>query len=394
MTTQHPRIAVVGGGIAGLTVAAALLRRGIGCEVFEQTGRLREVGAGVQIAPNATRLLHRLGLSSYLRRVAVRPEAVEMRRWDDNRPIMRIPLGDQCEGTFGAPYYAVHRADLQRGLLELLPEGTVRLGERCVGVEERRDDVELLFEDGSTATADVVVGADGIHSAVRNALVVDEPRFSGQTICRGVVPAERLAFLLDEPKVVLWLGPRQHCVCYPISGGELISFAATAPADDWRAESWSAEGRVEDLMAAYATWNDEVLEVVSAPDRVGRWGLHDRDTIEHWSSDRITLAGDAAHPMLPFMAQGANQAIEDAVSLAVCFERAGWHEVAGSLRRYEELRKRRTAQVHELSRKNARTLHLFDGDDQERRDEAMGKNSSLLSQQWLYGHDAEAVASA
>src|SRR5947207_10509013 len=271
-------IAIVGGGIAGLTVAAALSRAGVGCEVFEQTRQLRELGAGIQLSPNATRPLRRLGLGRHLDAVGVRPDAVEMRRWDSNDVLMRTPLGAACEAMYGAPYLSAHRAELHTGLLELLPAGVVRLGLRCVAVRERPDDVELRFDDGSTVHADVVVGADGIRSVVRAHLVADRPRFSGQTVYRGLVPADRLPELVRHPTVVIWLGPGRHCVCYPISRGTLVSFVATAPAGDWRGESWTAQARREELTDAYTGWHDEVRAVLGAADTVTRWALHDRDS--------------------------------------------------------------------------------------------------------------------
>ncbi|KWX00479.1 salicylate 1-monooxygenase [Carbonactinospora thermoautotrophica] len=391
MRTDELHVAVVGAGIAGLTLAAALSRAGIRCQVFEQTRHLGEVGAGIQIAPNASRILHRLGLAPHLRRTAVRPAAIEMRRWDDNQLIMRTPLGEECERLYEAPYYTIHRADLHQGLLELLPEGIVHLGLRCVGVEEKPDEVVLHFEGGPTATADVVVGADGIHSVVRDALVADEPRFSGQIIYRGLIPADRVSFLPEEPRVVLWLGPEQHCVCYPVSSGRLVSFGATTPGSDWRVESWSAEGRVEDLVAAYTGWNDQITRLLHAPDAVRRWALHDRDAVEWWSRGRITIIGDAAHPMLPFMAQGANQAIEDAAVLAACLRGVTSDGVAAALQRYAEIRKPRTAEIQRISRENNRTLHLPDGDRQQQRDQALRGNSGLRDQEWLYGYDAESA---
>ncbi len=394
MKADQLRVAVVGAGIAGLTAAAAMSRRGIRCEVFEQTRHLREVGAGVQIAPNATRLLHRLGLGEYLRSVAVRPEAVEMRRWDDDSVLARIDLGDSCEELFGAPYYTIHRADLHRGLLEALPQaqGVVHLGCHLKALEEHPDAVRLLFADGSDATADVAVGADGIHSVVRSSVVIDEAKFSGQTIYRGLIPAQRVPFLLEDPKVRIWLGPRQHFVCYPVSAGSLVSFGATTPGGDWRTESWSALGRVEDLAAAYAGWNDEVGKVIDAASSVSRWALHDRDTASRWSSERTTLIGDAAHPMLPFMAQGANQAIEDGVAAAVCLEAASAASPAAALDRYEAIRKARATRVYEESRANSRAFHLADGQQQARRDVDMGGKYNLRSQEWLYAYDAELAA--
>ncbi len=391
MTTNELRIAVVGAGIGGLTLAAALGRAGLRCEVFEQAPRLAEVGAGIQIAPNATRLLHRLGLADHLRKHAVAPQAIQMSRWNDGATIMRTPLGAECEQLYGAPYYTVHRADLHTGLLELLPPGVVRLGERCVRIDERADEVELVLDSGRRHTADVVVGADGIHSVVRDQLVADQPRFSGQTIYRGLVPAERVPFLLTEPAVRLWLGPDQHCVAYPVSRATMVSFGATTPAQDWRTESWSASGRVEDLQLAYGGWHPDVLRLIAAADEVSRWALHDRDTITTWSTDRVTLLGDAAHPMLPFLAQGANQAAEDAVVLAACLRDAGRDGVGAALRRYESLRKPRTEEIHQRSRANKQALHLDDGEQQRRRDEELAGAASLRSQEWLYGHDAEAL---
>jgi salicylate hydroxylase len=388
--THEPRIAIVGAGIAGLTLAVALRRAGLRCLVFEQAEQLAEVGAGVQVAPNAARLLHRLGLGDHLRGVAVRPRAIQMSRWDDGHPIMRMPLGADCERMFGAPYYTVHRADLHRGLMGHLPPDIVHCGLRCVRVEERAADVRLVFADGSRAKADAVVGADGIHSVVRDLLVRDEPRFSGQTIYRGLVAADRVPSFMVEPRVQLWLGPEQHCVAYPVSGGTLLSFGATAPAGGWFAESWSAAGRVEELATAYRSWHPMALELIAAADSVSRWALHDRDPIPTWSRRRITLLGDAAHPMLPFLAQGANQAIEDAVALAACLQdAASGGEVEPALRRYEEVRRPRTDEIQQRSRANTRTLHLADGDDQRRRDEQLAGTADLESQQWLYGYDAE-----
>jgi salicylate hydroxylase len=384
--TNDMRVAIVGAGISGLTVAAALNRVGIDCQVFEHAPELGEVGAGIQISPNASRILHRLGLESRLGEVAVRPEALEMRRWNDNAVLMRNVLGEACASMYQAPYYSVHRADLHRCLLDL--------GRECVTVSDRPDGAELRFADGSSVTADVVLGADGIHSVVRQTMVADRPRFSGQTIYRGLIPADRLRSLLVEPKVIIWLGPGQHCVCYPISAGRLISFAATTPAGDRRTESWSAEGRVDDLLAAYQGWNEEITRVLEAADTVHCWALHDRDTVDRWSGSRVTLVGDAAHPMLPFGAQGANQAIEDAAALAVCLRDTAPGDLAGRLRRYEEIRRPRTETVHKTMRENARNHHYEDGAQQEHRDAHMRDNWGLRGQEWLFGYDAELAAAS
>jgi salicylate hydroxylase len=398
MWTNQLRVAVVGAGISGLTLAAALRRGGLRCEVFEQAEQLAEVGAGVQVAPNAARLLHRLGLAEHLDAVAVRPRAIQMSRWDDGRPITRTPLGADCERMFGAPYYAVHRADLHAGLLALLPPNTVHLGRRCALVQEWSDRVRLSFQDGSSVSADVVVGADGIHSVVRGHLAWDAPRFSGETIYRGLVPADRVPALLAEPRVQLWLGPGQHCVAYPVSAGRLVSFGATTPAGEWFPESWSAPGRPEELATTYRGWHPAVRELIAAADSVGRWALHDRDPIPRWGRGRITLVGDAAHPMLPFLAQGANQAIEDAVVLAARLAAlaaagpASGADVERALTGYQVVRRPRAEEVQRRSRANTRALHLADGAEQRSRDQQLAGAAGLTSQRWLYGYDAELAA--
>lgn len=383
------RVAVAGAGIAGLTFAAALRRAGLECHLYEQAERLAEVGAGVQLAPNATRLLHRLGLGKRLSAVAVVPQSIEMRRWDDGTLLRRTPLGDACHRRFGAPYHTVHRADLHNSLLSAVPPDQVHLGARCVAVTQNADAAKLHLSDGSTVTADLVVGADGIHSIAREQLVADQPRFSGQTIYRGLVPVERVPRSLTAPRVRLWLGPDQHCVCYPVSAGRQISFGATVASRDWREESWSARGDAAELAAAYTGWHPDVGQLLGAAETVGRWALHDRESIDRLGSGRVTVIGDAAHPMLPFQAQGANQAIEDAVVLALCLADAGPADLSAALRRYERIRLARTTRIQRRSRDNAKTFHLADGDAQRRRDTAEQTSSGLDGHEWLFGYDAE-----
>ncbi len=385
-------VAIVGAGIAGLVLAAALRRAGIDFHVYEQASRLSEVGAGVQLAPNATRVLHRLGLGDRLRAVAVAPQAIEMRRWDDGTLLQRTPLGDMCLGRFGAPYYTLHRADLHGGLLSLVPAGRVHLAARCVAVTQTADTARLHLSDGKTVVADLVVGADGIHSAVREQLASDRPRYSGQTIYRGLVPAGRVPHLLAEPRVRLWFGPDQHCVCYPVSSGRQVSFGATVTASDWQEESWSARGSVLDLASAYAGWHEDVTRLIDAAETVGRWALHDRESLDRLSSGRVAVIGDAAHPMLPFRAQGANQAIEDAVVLARCLAEGSGDGLGAALRRYERIRLPRTSRIQRESRDSVRTFHLADGDAQRRRDTAARTSSGLDRHEWLFGYDAEQAA--
>lgn len=394
MSCGRPHVAVVGGGIAGLALAVALSRAGVPCQVFEQAPVIREVGAGVQIAPNATRLLHRFGLADELRAHAVRPEALEFRRWKDNSVLVRSVLGEECEQFFGAPYYAIHRADLHRILASALPPGQLHLGYRAVGLDETATGVDVHFADGSTANADVVVGADGIHSVTRSLIASDRPRFSGQHVYRGLVPSGKVPWLRAEAKVILWLGPDRHFVCYPVSGGTLLNFVATVPAGaDEVVESWSAQGRVADVLTAYSGWHEDLTAVITAAESVSRWALHDRDPIDRWSHGRLTLVGDSAHPALPFLGQGANQAIEDAIVLAGCLREADPETIPAALDRYESIRKPRTTAVQEKSRANSKVFHLDDGDQQRERDTAI-KTLDLAGQSWLYGYDADDALAA
>ena len=359
-------MAVVGGGIAGLTAAAALTRSGVECAVFEQASLVGD-GAGIQLAPNATRLLHRLGVR--LSDVAVRPEAVELRRWDSGELIARTELGAVCEARYGAPYYTLHRADLHRALAALVD--TVSLGRRCVAVTEHADRVALDFTGGAV-DADMVVGADGIHSVVRATLDSSTAQPAGLAVHRGLFDADRLPWLRDRPAVRIWLGPGRHVVCYPVAGGARVSVTAVARSG---------------ALTGYSGWHDNVREVLAVAAPMRTWTLDDRPPLSRWHTRRVAVIGDAAHPMPPLGAQGANQAIEDAVVLAGCLR--GGPDLAAALRRFERLRKPRVARVVAWVRGNVRDHHVADGAAQRRRDAAAPRQRDLDRQEWLYGYDAE-----
>lgn len=390
--TGRPRIAVVGSGIGGLTLARALAESGTSCEVFEQTRVMTEIGAGVQLAPNAVRSLRRLGLEAALARQAVPVEAMRVYGWR-GEPITATPFGAACETLYGAPYYAVHRADLQGALLGLVGPEPLRLGHRLRDVSPDGDETVLTFEDGSTHRADLVVGADGIHSVVRERLVHDSPVFSGLGVFRGLVPVDRLPAAARQPLIRMWLGPGRHFVCYPVSGGRLLSFAAIAPLAAAAAESWSAEGDAAALIEAFDGWSRLVPAVTHAAGTVRRWALYDRPALHTWSAGRLTVLGDAAHPMLPFMAQGANQAVEDAVELASLLAGADTDEIPERLRAYELARAPRAAAIQQGSRGHSETMHLPDGPRQRERDQALRRTAGLTAlreRAWLYGHEAGA----
>jgi salicylate hydroxylase len=355
---------------------------------------MKEVGAGIQISPNATRILHRLGLADALRGVAVRPGAIDVRRWSDGRVLSRQPLGDAAEAAFGAPYYHVHRADLLSVLSGALPPERVHTGKLCLNVAASDGGAEASFEDGTCVTADLIIGADGVHSRVRRSIFnTEKARFSGNVAYRGLVPLERVASLDLERNVTVWIGPGKHFVHYFVSGGRLVNFVAVIEESSWTRESWSDRGDIADALAAYEGWHPQVRAILGAVGEVFRWALLDRPPLDPWSHGRVTLMGDACHPMLPFMAQGAAQAIEDAATLAICLKDVVHSRIPEALQRYEALRRPRTTKVQEISLANATTFHLPDGPKQQERDAQMSARSAgrANSIAWLYGHDAEAI---
>jgi salicylate hydroxylase len=390
------RIAVVGGGIGGLATAAFLHRAGLTATVYEQADEISEIGAGLVVAPNAVRLLRRLGRFELFRETAVPLEVGwEFRRWQDGRVLFSQRMGAECERLYGEWCYTAHRADLLGTLLSAVPDPGPRLGARCVGVRHRGGGVELSFADGSTVTADVVIGADGTHSVVRDAVLNAEapapPRFSGVCAYRCLIPAGRAPAFALRPVQTLWLGPGHHFVHYPISAGRYVNVVAFAPARDWRLESWTAEGRIEDLRAEFAGWDPRLDSLVAAADRTGRWALLDREPLPRWTRGPIALTGDAAHPMFPFLGQGAAQAIEDAAVLAGCLA-ANPGDPASALRRYEKLRKQRATRVQQASGARLDANHLADGPEQLARDEAFSDQDPLAFNGWIYGHDPELAA--
>ena len=380
------RVAVIGGGLGGLAAALFLRKAGLQATVYEQASELRAVGAGILVSPNMVRPLERLGLGDALARIAVRLEAGwEFRRWQDGRVLFVQPMGDECLRLYGAHCYVAHRADLLQLLKDSLPEGVLQLRHRCVDVR----DGEVRFEN-KTLKADVIIGADGIHSIVRERITPNiEARFSGLCAFRCLVPAERAPEMARRPVQTLWLGPGHHFVHYPISSGRLVNVVAIGPAGDWRTESWTAEGKVEDMAREFANWDGRVQQLIAAATDTKRWALYDRSPLERWSMGRITLLGDAAHAMLPFFGQGAAQAIEDAEALAQCLREASAGSAEQALARYEQIRRARASEVQLMSRGREIRNHLPDGPDQEARDAELARGDPLRASAWLYGYGHE-----
>jgi len=387
-------IAIIGGGIGGLAAAASLLRAGFDVHVYEQAKALGEVGAGINIGPNASRILHRFGIAKQLANSGVRPQTFDQRRWDDGRFLVRAPLGEAVETTFNAPYYTLHRCDLHRAIAAAVPVDRVHLGQRFTHLADRGDQVEAHFENGACISADVLIGADGIHSVVRHALFGPEkPRFTGCVAYRGLVPSDRLTHLDLERTTQIWVGPGRHFVHYFVSAGKLVNFVAATEEDSWLRESWVDRGEVADALAAFEGWNPQVLSIIGSADETYKWALFDRSPLPQWSAGRVTLLGDSCHPMLPFMGQGAAQAIEDAATLKGGLEKFS-DDVPAALRLYERLRLPRASRLQGMSEINKTRFHLPDGQAQEARDAEMASGAtdwSWAAIAWLYEHDADVV---
>ncbi len=267
-------IAVIGGGIGGTAAALSLLRAGFDVQVYEQASALGEVGAGVQISPNASRILHRLGLADALARMGVKPIAWHQRRWQDGRTLLRTPIADAMEATFGAPHYQMHRADVLRSLAGALPPERLHIGHRLTGLVDDGDRVVAQFENGARISADVLVGADGIHSAVRRILFGPEkPNFTGCMCYRGLVPAEKLAHLEIPVEAQIWMGPDRHFVHYYVQNKRLVNFVAVIDQDTWTKESWTDRGEVADALAAFEGWHPQLRSILAAVDETFIWGI-------------------------------------------------------------------------------------------------------------------------
>jgi salicylate hydroxylase len=354
------RIAIVGAGIGGLAAALALIRRRFDVKAYEQAPQITDIGAGLQLSANGTRVLADLGLSAEIRSVACAPEGKQIRLWNTGQTWKLFDLGAESVARYGHPYLTVHRADLHSALhraVEKAAPGAVVAEARCIGFEQWEQRVLLHFASGGTASADILVGADGVHSRVRQALFGDGlPSYTGCMAWRGLVPASRLPQRLMAWVGTNWVGPGAHVITYPVRRGELLNFVGIVERDDWKGESWTDAGTTGECAADFPGWHADVHEVIRNVDTPYKWALISRAPLPTWTDRRVTLLGDASHPTLPMLAQGANMALEDGLVLARSLEQSRADPLA-ALRRYEAARIDRTTRIVRASAENAKRFH-------------------------------------
>jgi salicylate hydroxylase len=375
------RVAIIGGGIGGLIAARALRRRDIEVSVYEAAPELREIGAGVALGPNAMKVLRSLGLENEVRAIAGRWDWAVTRHGKTGRVISRTSREQQAT-LFGSAGATAHRADLLDVLADSLPTRLVTLGARCVAVEPDGEVAVARFEDGTEVEADLIIGADGIHSAVRASLFgPDAPRFTGKICYRSVVPVDAVPGGPPPNENVQWLGPHGTIVLYPVRRDELINVVCHYDDEGYRHESWVSRCERAEVLERYSGWHESLLRIFSAGDVWYKWALYDRDPIPQWTRGRLTVLGDAAHPMLPYLGQGACQAIEDGCVLAAALA-AEPRDPLAALGRYERTRRPRASQVVLASRERGVSNHLAS------RWAAMRRDLSIAVRRRL-GHDPD-----
>jgi 6-hydroxynicotinate 3-monooxygenase len=366
-------VAIVGAGMGGLATAAALRRVGIDVMVYEQAAQFTRIGAGIQVGCNAMKVLRGLGLEARLRGQSFYPRSWNNRDWQTGAVKFDMIFGESAEAKFGAPYLLAHRGDLHAALASVVPDVSIKLGHKLVGLDETADGVRLTFANGTSVVADAAVGVDGVHSVVRDILFGVTPvNFTGRIAYRTTYPAALLGGEgIDD--CTKWWGEDRHIVIYYVKPDRSEVYLVTSqPEPDFRIESWSAKGDIRELRASFRGFHPQVGHVLAACPDVHKWAIVDRDSLEHWANGNVTLLGDACHPMTPYMAQGAAMAIEDAAVLSRCLDGVEREGLGNAFRRFEATRRERTTRVQETSRAN---IWL-----RERTDTS-----------WVYGYDAWTV---
>jgi 2-polyprenyl-6-methoxyphenol hydroxylase-like FAD-dependent oxidoreductase len=368
-----PQVAIVGAGIGGVALASALMARGTDVRIYEQASAFARVGAGIQMTPNAVKVLRGLSLEEKLRAIAFEPISGLNREHASGTLTNELPLAGTSEQRYGAPLLLLHRGDLHAALAETLPPGTVRFGKKLMDIRQQHGKVLLEFSDGSQEEADVLIGADGVHSRVRELMLgAERPRYTGKVAYRTTFPSKLIAGVTLEPYRTKWWGPDRHIVIYYVRRQRDEIYFVTSqpePAEWMTTESWSAKGDVGELRQAFADFHPEVRAVLAACPDVHRWALLERDPLRTWIDGHVALLGDACHPMTPYMAQGAASALEDAAILTRCLAGATAATLNERLKRYEAARKPRASKIQSVSGTNTWMRQPTDAN-------------------WVYGYDA------
>tara|TARA_R110000751_G_scaffold307911_2_gene435202 strand:- start:8418 stop:9614 length:1197 start_codon:yes stop_codon:yes gene_type:complete len=359
------KIVIAGAGIGGLCAALAFAKRGFEVAVYEQSPQLGEVGAGLQLSPNAMHVLQALGVAEQVKTKGFRPKSAVMRHYHTGKTYFTVPLGDLATQKYGIDYVHIHRADLH-AILQQACEALqlpIYLGQGVQGYCQTTQNLSIQFENGVSLDADLLIGADGIKSKVQACMLGQTAaQFTGQVAWRGVVAANKLPQGLIKPNANLWVGPGKHFVSYYLRGGELVNFVAVQERTDWQKESWNEPGDIHELRETFTGWHPEVTELLAATESCFLWALFDRQPLSQWTDHNVALLGDACHPMLPFLAQGAAMAIEDSYVLAHYL--ATENNTASALKTYQEQRLTRTREIQLGARKNASLYHMISPLDQ------------------------------
>lgn len=367
--TQQLDVAIIGAGMGGLTAASTLANAGINVNVYEQAPEFTRIGSGIQMSPNAMKVLRAIGLEEQAREIAFRPKHQLSRDWDTGHINLDYPFGDMVEKRYGAPYLLMHRGDLHALLASIVPEERIHRSKKLVDLQQSGHGVDLYFEDGSHVRADAVVASDGVHSLVRRKLFGDDnPIYSGRVAYRTTFPASLLKEQIDD--CTKWWGVDRHIVIYYTTRAkDEVYFVTSVPEPAWTVESWSLKASVEELRAAFVGFHPIVTQVLEACPSVNKWAIFERDPMPTWTKGNVVLIGDACHPMTPYMAQGAATAMEDAAVLSRCLKSCGPADVNAAFLRFENARKERTAQIQHVSHQNI-WLHKSGDTD------------------WVFGYDA------
>lgn len=392
------RVLISGGGLGGLTAALALLRAGFDVDVYEQAPSLTEVGAGIQISANGSRVLYELGLKEALAPLIFEPEGKIIRMWNTGETRPLFDLGTKSIRLYGYPYFMLHRADLLEVLAAAVRRekpDAIHLNARCVEYRQSGDSVSLVMQDGTVAQGDVLIGADGIHSKVRETLFgTDQPRFTGTIAWRGLIRRQDLPEHLRRPVGTNWVGPGGHVVHYFVRGGELLNFVGIRDNTEWQVESWTAQGTTDECLQDFEGWHEDVLTLVRNIEIPYKWALKVREPMKQWTRGRIALLGDACHSTLPYLAQGASMGFEDAVVLARCLA-AQPDDIETALGRYQNARRERTSQIVNQSTEMGNVFHNKDFSDPEKARAYLYQQWSpqqiMERYRWLFTYDATTV---